>query len=173
MALLHLLTFPGGLLPDRVAIGTPQSTAWVFLLWMAGYAALTLAAIVLEAFSANRHIGHGPLSGGFGLGVAVVAVAVGGVAVGVTTLADGLPPLVQDGIWTAVNQGISYLAIAMMAAGVAIVLAVIRQRNPLFLWLGLALTVTLAANILSLAGGGRYTIGWSAGRLGWLLSACV
>src|SRR5207244_2120150 len=46
-------------------------------------------------------------------------------------------------------------------------------RSALFLWLSLALTAMAFANILSEVGGGRYTIGWSVGRLSWLISACV
>jgi hypothetical protein len=43
----------------------------------------------------------------------------------------------------------------------------------LYLWLSLALTAMMFGNILSTIGGGRFTLGWTAGRLSWLISACV
>jgi hypothetical protein len=53
------------------------------------------------------------------------------------------------------------------------VLSSIDKRNRLFLWLSLALTAMAFANVLSTAGRGRFTIGWTIGRLSWPISACV
>jgi PAS domain S-box-containing protein len=59
----------------------------------------------------------------------------------------------------------------MLGCGTAIILWTV--RTALFLWLSLALTAMAFANILSEVGGARYTLGWSFGRVSWLISACV
>ena len=38
MPLAHLVTFPGAVLPNQSLLGTSQSTAWIFLLWLTVYA---------------------------------------------------------------------------------------------------------------------------------------
>jgi len=60
------------------------------------------------------------------------------------------------------------LAVVLLAASVAIILAAIDERNRLFLWLSLALAAIAFANVLSTAGGGRFTVGGTIGRLSWL-----
>src|SRR5262249_42316903 len=47
------------------------------------------------------------------------------------------------------------------------------RRNDLFLWFALALTANAFGSLLSTAGGGRFTVGWYAFRLSWLISACA
>jgi PAS domain S-box-containing protein len=59
----------------------------------------------------------------------------------------------------------------MFAGGIGLTLWGIRR--PVFLWLSLALTATAVANVLSEVGGARYTVGWSAGRLSWLIASCI
>jgi Membrane-associated sensor, integral membrane domain len=55
MSIPHLLTFPGAVLTGRSVIGTAQSTAWIFITWILGYALATALAVVLEArFPAAR-----------------------------------------------------------------------------------------------------------------------
>ena len=49
MSIPHLLTFPGAVLAGRSVIGTAQSTAWIFITWILGYALATALAVVLEA----------------------------------------------------------------------------------------------------------------------------
>src|SRR5207244_3894795 len=68
---------------------------------------------------------------------------------------------------------IIYLTLAMLGFAVAVILLIVREQSGLYLWLSLALTSMAFANILSQTGGARYTIGWSFGRLSWIVSACV
>jgi hypothetical protein len=53
------------------------------------------------------------------------------------------------------------------------ILAKLGDADEIFLWLAMALTAIAAANVLSAAGGGRYTLGWTLGRLSWVISASV
>ena len=88
-----------------------------------------------------------------------------------TAMVDHLPPLVSGTRWTAANQVVIFLALAMVVCSISIILASIRTE--VFLWLSLALTVVAFANILSEAGGARYSVGWTFGRVSWILSSCV
>jgi two-component sensor histidine kinase len=47
------------------------------------------------------------------------------------------------------------------------------RRSRVFLWLCLSLTAMLCINILTLTSGGRNTLGWSLGRISWMLSSSV
>ncbi|RYJ03810.1 MAG: hypothetical protein EON47_02725 [Acetobacteraceae bacterium] len=173
MAVLHLLTFPGAILPGRGAIGSPQSAAWSFVLWMAGYAGLSLAAVVSAAFAPQWQVPHG-LAIRHGVRAAAMTVAlVLGCGLAVTQHAETLPALMAGATWTPLNAAITYTALGMVTAAILLILLRVGKRYAIFLWLGLALTALLVANILSLAGAGRYSVGWSLGRLSWVLSASV
>ena len=86
---------------------------------------------------------------------------------------DHLPALVAGGQWTALNLTLNHLAVAILGGAVLVILTRLRHADELYLWLALALTAIAAANILSGAGGGRYTLGWTLGRLSWVVSASV
>ena len=173
MSVLHFLTFPGAILPGRGAIGSPQSAAWSFVLWMAGYAGLSLAAVVSAAFAPQWQVPHG-LAIRHGVRAAAMTVAlVLGCGLAVTQHAETLPALMAGATWTPLNAAITYTALGMVTAAILLILLRVGQRDAIFLWLGLALTALLVANILSLAGAGRYSVGWSLGRLSWVLSASV
>ena len=86
---------------------------------------------------------------------------------------DHLPALLAGGQWTALNLTLNHLAVAILGGAVLVILTRLRHADELYLWLALALTAIAAANILSGAGGGRYTLGWTLGRLSWVVSASV
>ena len=173
MAIPYLLTFPGAMLAGRPIVGTAQSSAWIFIPWIVGYALLTLIAVVLEARFGERRVAPSRIARATMIAAGAVLAAVGSIAASAILLVDRLPPLIGGSGWTGLDIAASTAAVAMLACGVAIILLAIRQRNDLFLWLTLALTAMAFANILATAGGGRYTLGWSVCRLSWLASACA
>lgn len=173
MAGLHLLTFPGAVFPDRVVIGASQSTAWAFVLWMSGYAVLTFAAVVTEVVSPDRRIARANVDRARNMAMAAVVAFALCCALAATIWVDRMPPLMQGASWTMLNVTMTYAAMAMIAGGIALILLSAGRRSPIFLWLSLAMTALLFANVVSLAGGGRYTVGWSLGRLSWMFSAGV
>jgi PAS domain S-box-containing protein len=65
------------------------------------------------------------------------------------------------------------LIVATLVATVVFILARLGNADEIFLWLAMALTAIAAANMLSAVGGGRYTLGWTLGRLSWVISASV
>jgi two-component sensor histidine kinase len=173
MAGCHLMTFPDAILPGEVLFGTRQSAPWTFQLWTNGYAGLTLASVILEASGGHRRVAAENVGRAIVVAAGlVVAAAIGG-TFAATAMIDRLPLLMRGPEWTPLNEVVNFAGIAMMLAGVAIVLLAIRRRNVLYLWLALALTAMFFANILALQGGARYTVGWTTARLSWLVSACV
>jgi two-component sensor histidine kinase len=171
MAIPYVLTFSDAILRDRSVLGNSQSTAWIFTVWIFGFAALCLAAVVIEAWAQHVRV---PRSGTVtSTATAFVVAAVAILSMLSIMRADWLPQLVAAQSWTRLDDAILYAAIAMMFAGVTIVLTVVRGRDGLFLWLALALTVMLFGNVLSQLGAGRYTLGWSVSRLSWVFSGSL
>ena len=171
MTIPYLLTFPDAVLRDGPLLGSPRSTAWIFTTWILGFALLTLAAVVLEAWFKDVKI---PRSGSVvSTAIALVTAAVATIAMLAIMRPEWLPDLVGSQGWTALDNTLITIALSMMFAGACIVVAVIRGRSELFLWLALALTVLFFGNALSQMGAGRYTIGWSVSRLSWVFSGAI
>ena len=173
MPLAHLMTFPGAVLPNQPLLGSSQSTAWIFLLWLTVYALLTLVCVLLETNRPDVCMNKEDVPRAILLGVATAVVMVIVSVIAATEMVDRLPALMVGSSWSTFNRSLNYLAIAMLIGGVAVILVKMRDRDDLFLWLAVALTAMAAANILSGAGGGRYTVGWSVGRVSWLVSGFV
>ena len=89
------------------------------------------------------------------------------------SVGDRLPMLAAGGAWTSLNAIFNSTAAILLAAGVVLILLALRPPRELFLWLALALAAIAIGNALSVFGGGRYTVGWYACRLSWLISSCV
>ena len=171
MVVPHLLTFPGAILTGRALIdASPQSTGWLFVSWVDGYALLTLISVLLEARSDGLPV-RTKADRAIAVAVALVAALVLSFALVATLLVDHLPLLVGASSWTPLNRVLILFALLMLGTGIATSVWVI--RSPLFLWLSLALTAMTFANVLSEIGGARYTIGWSVGRASWVISACI
>jgi PAS domain S-box-containing protein len=172
MVVPHVLTFPDALVSGRAVIDlSRQSPGWLFVLWIGGYALLTLASTVLEMRAAEPRFDRRQAARAMALAAGAVLAVVAGLALISTVWVDHLPPLIGGSSWTTLNRLITIVALLMLAGGIAISLWKIRR--PLFLWLSLALTAMAFANILSEVGGARYSLGWSAGRVSWLISACM
>ena len=171
MAIVHLTTFPDGILPGQAILGSRQSAALTFLLWTDGYSALALAAVVAEARVDAGWLVGAPVRRAISASAGLTVFGVGGCAVAATVMIDWMPPLMAGASFTPTNQVMVWSALVLMILAIVIVLTRISDRNPLFLWLAVALMALLCSNVLSLIGGGRYTIGWLLSRLIWLLSA--
>jgi two-component sensor histidine kinase len=173
MALPYLLTFPGAVLLEGSVVGNQQSVAWIFILWIFGFALIALGAVVAEAAPRKPEIA--PASTGAVLRVAVVTVAVVVATLAVLPIAfvDRLPLLVDASGWSMLDTALSLLNMGMLLAAALIALVVIRERSEIFQWASLALVAMFFGNVLSTYGGGRFTIGWSVSRLSWVFSGCA
>lgn len=172
MSVSQLLTFPGAVLSGQALITTSeQAAAWIFIAWINGFALLTLISVLIEArFGENQAIPKH-----FRATLAATICIVGFLAVAVVmfaiTVADHLPPLVNQGAFTPASWITRSIGFALSCISIAVILFVIRDHSRLYLWLSVALTAIVFHNVLSTLGGARFTIGWSVGRLSWLISA--
>jgi two-component sensor histidine kinase len=171
MAVFHLLTFPNAVLPDYIVLGTDQSARWIFNLWYAGFAVLALIAIVLEI--GGRRIGAANVHRAVGIAVGGVLAAVLANVIVAVVAVDRLPPLIRGSSWTNFDIFLLSFELAVLVAGIGLVLLVLQRRNLIFMLLSLVLTAMAFSQIISLAGPERYSVGWSVGRLSWFASACI
>jgi hypothetical protein len=173
MALLHLLTFPGAILPDQaLVVAEEQTAAWIYLAWLYGFALLTLAPVLLEASHDRWHVA--PDRAGSALLVTAVAVVAitALIFVGIINSVDALPLMVSEQRFASITT-LRAGAVLLFCVSIAVILVKIGNRNHLYLWLSLALTAIVFQNVLASAGGARYSIGWSFGRASWLISAAA
>jgi two-component sensor histidine kinase len=171
MSVFHLLTFPGAVLPDQIILGTSQSSGWIFNIWYGGYGVLALIAIALEI--GERRISAEYVDRAIALAVGGVLCAAFAMAIGATVGVDLLPPTVRGSSWTDLEIVLMSVQLAVLVSGTFLVLLVLRRRNVIFLLLSLVLAAMAFSELLSLAGAGRYTVGWSVGRLSWFLSTYI
>jgi two-component sensor histidine kinase len=146
--------------------------AWIFILWIFGFALLSLVAVIFEATS-QRRIAPGAVTMVTWVAVGAVIAAVMTIVAFAVTAADRLPQQVGPHGWTLWDDAFSYFNMAMLLCATIIVLTAIRERNEIFLWASIALTAMFFGNLLATYGGARFTVGWSASRLSWVFSGCA
>lgn len=175
MPIPHLLTFSGAVLARQPLIETlPQATSWIYILWVSGFALLSLIAVCLEAWFSDWRIAdeNAGLAGFLAFSLAAGAA----LAVVFTAFAAGPQvSLLDQGLrFSDLSDVTTLVAAGVLAVSIVIILVAIGERNRLFLWLSLALTPMAFSNVVSSTiGGGRFTVGWTTGRLSWLIAACV
>ncbi len=172
VAALHLVTFPGAILPALPLIGTAQTAAWLIVFWTLGFVLLLFAAVLLHARGAEKL--RPSASAGMLLVLAVAGVL--GVAGLLYLLAAGewLPPPLSGGHFSALNTvGDGCRSLLGAAALVILWRSSYSRNNAVYLWLSLALVAAVAAPVIAGLGGQRYTFGWYAGRLSFLFASSV
>lgn len=172
MAIPYVLTFPEAVLSNGAVFGGPQSTSWIFLSWVVGFAALALAAVLLAA-GEERRVAAEQIDRLISFSIAAIVGLFILLTMNAVWLMDYLPPLIGGFAFTPLGTAPGYIAVVILVFAIAIIFLRVRRHISLFLWLAIALTAMACANLLSNFGGARYTIGWSVGRLSWLASGCV
>jgi PAS domain S-box-containing protein len=173
MAVAYVLAFPGAVATGRALLGAGQTISWVYNSWVAGFAFVTLAAVLIEAWASDRRFDrlaprlYAAIAGALAFGAALAILLVS------ARWGDRLPTLAASGVWTPLNAVVNYGGVVVLGFSIAVIFLSIGSRSDLFLWLSLALAAMALGNVLSGVGGGRYTVGWYACRLSWGASACV
>jgi PAS domain S-box-containing protein len=172
MALGYMMAYPDAIAPGRQLIGGPQTISWIYNSWIFGFALMSFVAILLELGSRRtvdaaevRRLAYAGNAAATALAALLIVVY--------ATQGERLPPLIVGHSWTLLNAGFNYGGVVLFACGVILILLRLGPRNDLFLWLSLALATMALGNLLSAAGGGRYTVGWYACRLTWLASSSI
>lgn len=166
MAAVHTLSFPGLFAPTGLLGATPQTTAWLYMFWHAGFPLCVIA----YAWRGATPSGGRPALRIAGAG----AAALGGVAALALLSTAGaglLPPIMSGNQYTGAMIGVvsSVWALSLLA------LLVLWRRRPhtvLDVWLLVVLCAWLFDIALAaVLNHGRFDLGFYAGRLYGLLAA--
>lgn len=168
MAVMHVLTFPGAVLPGQPVFGSPQAVSWLFIAWRAGFSLfITWAALQDRAGAADdRGPSRWPV---------LAAVAAAAVSVASSQMTDAAATNNAGGrqFFGAFTIYGSYLAAAIAATAVFVIWRRGLHRRALFVWLIVVLTAEAAGVWLSTFSGARYTLAWYAVRAEGVLANSV
>jgi signal transduction histidine kinase/ActR/RegA family two-component response regulator len=169
MALLHLLTFPGALIPGRSVIGGPDTVGWLFIAWRAGFPLWILGAAIVQRDAGEADAARSapsPLWMAIAIPAAVFALAQ-------TAL---LPTYFSPGSgyrFAPLGNTAAYACALFTIIAVAVILRRRLFERTIYLWLMLVLAADAAGLWMSTIGGGRYTVGWYVARVEGLLAAAT
>lgn len=173
MALMHLLTFPGAWITDAPLVGTPQSVGWLFIFWILGFPVLVLAAVVAEARFRARQMAEDRAGRAAAAMIVAVFMVVAVLAMVATTEPVWLTHELRGNAFAAWGNAASLTSAALSMATFLLLWRITRGHNVLFGWLGFALVAFAAFNVLGVAGGARYTVGWDLSRVSGLVSSSL
>jgi two-component system sensor histidine kinase/response regulator len=163
LAGVHLLSFPGLFAPTGLLGAGMQTTAWLYMAWHAGFPLFVIGYVMLGDRAMNRRADAGLL--------AVVLGAVAAVSWLTTAGHDLLPPIMS---------GHRYTPAMLFVVGSVWLLSLValvllwrrRRRSVLDLWLSVVLCAWLCdVGLSAVFNGGRYDLGFYAGRLYGLFAA--
>jgi signal transduction histidine kinase len=171
MAALHMLTFPGLFGPAGLLGAGPQTTAWMFMFWHAGFPVCVVSYALVKNTRAD--VTSRPRVA-MAEGVVAVVAAATGVTVLATTGQGALPAIMQGNQYTGAMLGVvsSTWAFSLLA-----LMAVWRRRphSVLDVWLMVVMCAWMFDIALAaVLNGGRFDLGFYAGRIyGFLASTFV
>ncbi len=179
-AIAHALTFPGVVVEGGWLGAGPQSTAWLYMFWHAGFPAAVIFYALLKPAAAVR---DGDTAGAaapprrfvlFTLGSVVAVLAAVAALTALATLGQSLlPPIMQGSRYTPAM--LTVVSTVWCVSMVALVLLL--RRRPASV-LDLLLMVTMCAWLFDIAlsavlNAGRFDLGFYAGRLYGLMASTV
>ena len=172
LAVLHALSFPGLFAQSGLFGAGSQTTAWLYFLWHGGFPLLVVAYAFLKDRQPAPDAAHGR---GPGMAILASVASVLGAACALMLLTtaghDALPVIMRGDRDEATKLIVATACWTLSLAA----LPVLWQRRPHSL-VDLWLMVTVCAWIFDIAlasvlNGGRYDLGWYAGRIYGLLAA--
>jgi len=168
---VHILSFPGAFSPTGWLATGPQTTAWLYMVWHAGFpAAVTAYAVLKRRDSAARPMQAAPRAAIAG-SIITVGLVVAAVAVAVTAGHDFLPRLMRGNSYAPLLTDV-VLAVWAITLCALVVLWRGRPHSVLDTWLMVVMCAWLCDIALSaLLNAGRFDLGFYAGRIYGLLAA--
>ncbi len=167
----HALTFPGLFAPTGLLGAGPQSTAWIYMFWHAGFPLFVLAYALLKR-RPDAARASAPRRAAIALPLAAVGAAVALVALA-TAGAQFLPQIMEGNRYTPAMMAV---VVSVWAFSMAALVAVWRGRphSVLDLWLMVMMCAWLFDIALSaMLNGSRFDLGFYAGRIYGLLACSV
>jgi len=171
MAVSHMLSFPGLFSPAGLLAAGPQTTAWLFMAWHAGFP----FAVTAYAFAKRREQRGAPSAGKPNLAVMATVAAVIALTSSATIVAtlghDWLPPVMQGNHYAPAMQA-TVTTVWALSFVALLALAFSRPHSVFDLWL-VAVMVSWIADIglAAVFNAGRFDFGFYAGRIFGLLAA--
>ncbi|MBN3748702.1 GGDEF domain-containing protein [Burkholderia sp. Se-20373] len=162
---LQLLTFPGVFAPHGLFGAQPQSAAWMWIFWHAGFPGFVMVALL-----ARERLARAPIGAQQTRWWTVVLIGGPAVVAGLLCLFAlnvSLPPAFHppgDAAVLPVNA-VALIVWLLNALALVAVLATGRLRTTLDLWLAIAVLACLTDTTLNLMSTHRFTVGWYLARV--------
>jgi signal transduction histidine kinase len=167
IAAAHLLSFPGLFSPDGVLGAGPQTTAWLYMFWHAGFP----LCVVAYAWLKRKEAATESAGSAMATGLAAVLVTVAALSALSTAGQQLLPAIMQGNSYT---PAMIFVVSAVWGCSL-IALAALWLRRPhsvLDLWLMVVMCAWIFDIALSaVLNAGRFDAGFYAGRIYGLLAA--
>jgi two-component system sensor histidine kinase/response regulator len=168
MAGAHALSFPRLFGPAGLIGGGPQTTAWLYMVWHAGFPLAVIGYALLRDRPPLRHPGRA-------ITVAILLVVVlVGVAVGLATAGHDLLPALMTGDRYAPALPAVIAAVWTLSLAALLVLWLRRPYSALDLWLIVVMWAwVFSVALAAVLNGGRFDLGFYAGRTYGMVAACL
>ena len=177
MTPLMLLVFPDAVVLGRSVLVSSehsnQAISWIFQLWFWGFSVTGLASVIVAVWWPEWKIPRSTVRRSVVVVTAATASTAAVLSFLVLATIDRLPLMMVGFQWTTSNSIATIGSYVFLLTAILLIHFRLRSRDDLFRWLELSLIVLALANALTTVSGGRYTIGWNAGRILWAASACV
>jgi two-component system sensor histidine kinase/response regulator len=170
MAIPHALSFPG-LLSDTGLLGGSQTTAWLYMLWHAGFPLAVIAYAILSRGDRARPAPPGSAPAAIAASAIAVAVVVGSLTLLAADADQGLPAIMAGNGYSPAMVGVVSTVWALSLLALA-VLWLATPHTVLDIWLMVVMCAWLFDVALSaVLNGGRFDLGFYAGRIYGLMAA--
>lgn len=169
MALVHALTFPGLFAETGLLGAGPQTTAWLYMFWHAGFPLLVIA-YALGPREAEPDTRRRPATT-IPFALAATAAAVAGLTLAATAGQDLMPAIMQGNRYTPAMI-VVVTSVWLLSLAALLVLWRKRPHTVLDLWLMVVMCAWLFDIALAaVLNAGRFDLGFYAGRIYGLLAA--
>jgi len=166
MVIPHLLSFPG-VFAQGMIIGGSGTATWLWCAWHAGFA------VFVAWFALSPKDGKAPFRSVLPVFAVVVAATLSIVLITTLGLSD-LPTILVGNSYAPMNDiGIGPAVLILNLVALILVITRLRARSTIFLWLIVAMFAACMDVALGLAGSGRFSFGWYAGRVLSVLSNTI
>jgi diguanylate cyclase (GGDEF)-like protein len=180
MASCHIMTFPGVFVANGLLGAGAQSSVWIYMSWHASFPLLLTAYATVslkEMRAAAAEPKTAPAIDRAGVRILLCVLAAVGVAAAQAALAihwkDHLPQLILQGRFLPLMKVLSLIAGALCLIAIGALLrggGITVLRLWLIVTMGVWILDLLMTNAIS---GGRYDLGWFAGKIFGLLAGCT
>jgi signal transduction histidine kinase len=168
----NALTFPGAFSPSGLLGASPQSAGWLYFFWHTGFAAALLIYAALQGRKASKDDVGTSAAFAIGWSAAIVVLVVCGLTL-LTTAGDSLlPRLFLDGAHFSPAADHFFLFM-LLICGFAFFAVWSRRRSVLDYWLIIVALALICEVALSLAGSGRFSLGFYTNRTFSLITSAT